>query len=71
MKTEGDGKAGKVAKLKKGEILMAAWLGPSFHGPFAQVLGAELRFYPCHTINAACSSHVISKSPRKSQSQIF
>lgn len=25
VKTEGDGKAGKVAKLKKGEILMVTW----------------------------------------------
>ena len=52
VKTEGDGKAGKVAKLKKGEILMAAWLArsklswsicPSFGSWTARLL-------PCSTL---------------------
>lgn len=40
VKTEGDGKAGKVAKLKKGEILMVAW--PRLRRAHADVHGSPL-----------------------------
>ena len=71
VKTEGDGKAGKVAKLKKGEILMAAWLArsklswsiwPSFGSWTARVL--PLPYDKCgkNQKEPRCMRHVLPMS---------